>query len=52
MPVWMVSVWLAMVFPFPESIQYPLACGMMILLQALSWGLVGKGISIALRKIS
>jgi hypothetical protein len=52
MPAWILSVWLTTILPIPDPIQYPLTCGLMILLQAVAYGLVGKGIAAVYRQIS
>lgn len=52
MPVWILSFWMASILPIPDSIKYPLTFGLMILLQALAYGLVGRGIAAVFRQIS
>lgn len=52
MPVWIISFWLTTILPIPDPMKYHLTFGLMILLQALAYGLVGAGVSGLLRKIS
>ncbi len=49
MPVWILSVSISGLL---KIVPFPVICGLMILLQALAYGLVGAGVSAILRKIS
>jgi hypothetical protein len=49
MPVWILSVWIGTLL---KIIPFPVMCGLMILLQALAYGLAGAGISAILRIIT
>jgi hypothetical protein len=52
MPVWIPAVSLTMLIPLPEHIQYGLACGFMIILQCMVYFMIGKLISLCVRKLS
>jgi hypothetical protein len=49
MPVWILSVSIGGLL---KIVPFPVICGLMFLLQALAYGLVGAGASAILRKIS
>jgi hypothetical protein len=51
MPVWVVAVWLSSLIPVSDRMQYHLACAAMLVLQAAVYFLVGKLLSIWIRKL-
>jgi hypothetical protein len=50
MPVWILAVSLSMSVPLPEHGQYVLACGSMLIFQAVVYFMIGKLISICVRR--
>jgi len=52
MPAWIVSITLCRLLPLPERAQWLLACCSMLVLQCITWFLIGKLISLCVRKIS
>lgn len=51
MPVWIAAVSLTMLIPLSEYIQHGIACGLMIILQCIVYFLLGKLISLSVRKL-
>jgi hypothetical protein len=51
MPVWSAAVSLTMLIPLSEYMQYGVACGLMIILQCIVYFLLGKLISLSVRKL-
>jgi hypothetical protein len=52
MPVWIPVVSLTMLIPLSEHTQYGVACGVMIVLQGILYFMMGKLISLCVRKLS
>ena len=52
MLVWLPTVYLVTFIPVAEQTQYVMACGIMILLQCMVYFMVGKLISVCVRKQS
>lgn len=52
MPVWILSVSVTMLLPLPDHIQYVLACGAMLIAQGVVYFMIGKLISICVRRLS
>jgi hypothetical protein len=51
MPAWIVAVSVCMLLPFAERTQDVLACVAMLMLQGVSYFMVGKLISVCVRKV-
>jgi hypothetical protein len=51
MPAWILAVTLCMLLPLPERMQYSLACAAMLVMQGIAYFMIGKLISLCVRKI-
>ena len=52
MPAWILAVLLTMLIPLSEHSQYVLACGFMLIVQAVAYFMLGKLISVCVRKFA
>jgi hypothetical protein len=50
-PAWIVAVVLCALLPLPERAQWLLACGTMLILQGIAWFMIGRLISVCVRKL-
>ena len=50
MPAWILSVTLCMLLPLPERMQWLLSCATMLVIQGIVYFMIGKLISLCVRK--
>lgn len=51
MPAWIIAVSVCYLLPFPEEFQYALACVSMLVFQGLGYFMIGKLLSVGVRRI-